>query len=96
MTSWRAREGMVVRSMAQHEIAREFEKMGFCYVGFQVDQKTFDAHNIGSVFKGGTVIEGTVDNDTNRLVLFVRYGIPEGLNKAPPKRSWWDRKDCGR
>ena len=72
---------------------------GYFYVGYEVDHETFMRHDIGSEFRGGTVIEGTGDreSDINNEVLVVRYGHPTGDldSKRPTGNRWQDRKDCG-
>lgn len=72
---------------------------GYFYVGYEVDKPTWDAHDIGKEYRGGTVVEGTGDgeSDINNLILVVRYGHPTGdLDKDKPQGyRWQDRKDCG-
>ncbi len=44
------------------------------YDAFEVDQKTFDALDIGDEYEGGVVVDGISDQDRNTLILVVRYG----------------------
>lgn len=87
--------GKLGLDMAHHELARQFEKHGFCYICFAVDEATYTKHNIGDAFRGGVVIDGVGDDqaDINNMLLVVRYGHPK--TDRPEPNRWQDRKDAG-